>query len=47
MLADEAEGLVKEMQPTEKNVSGRTRGAKVDAYKQEKSADRAVDGACK
>ena len=37
---------MKEMRPTEKNVSGRTGGTKVDAYKQEKSADR-VDEASK
>ncbi|KZV67438.1 hypothetical protein PENSPDRAFT_667084 [Peniophora sp. CONT] len=41
----EAQSLISELRPEERDVSGRTRGVKVDAFKQERAVDEAVDEA--
>ncbi|KAI0041697.1 hypothetical protein FA95DRAFT_667322 [Auriscalpium vulgare] len=42
---NEAQGLVSELREDEKNVSGYTRGRKVDAFKQERTVDRQAEEA--
>ncbi|VDC07204.1 unnamed protein product [Peniophora sp. CBMAI 1063] len=41
----EAQALVSELTPEERDVSGRTRGVKVDAFEQERKVDQQVDEA--
>ncbi|KAI0059209.1 hypothetical protein BV25DRAFT_1809549 [Artomyces pyxidatus] len=42
---NEAQGLVSELTEEERNVQGRTRGKKVDAFKQERAVDAAAEDA--
>lgn len=42
---EEAQSLISELSPEERNVQGRTRGNKIDAYASERAVDAAVDAA--
>jgi hypothetical protein len=42
-MAVEVDSLMSDLHDDERNVSQGTRGKKVDAYKQEREVDRAVD----
>lgn len=45
MIAGEVDDLLASSDPAERDVSGYTRGNRVDAYKQEREVDRALDEA--